>query len=178
MNILLLAAQDGRTGISLCTTRGETYCALEGEIVAASGVAEIALRDAEGAALHHARIPVFTLPGAANTAGIKHVLAWLGERNIRVDLVAHRIEHHAEHDHILRLAPDRVSTLAEFEACKPAVYCVEAVADAGDLPQVAFFAVRPHAALGIARAIADAGLQAPAGCRKKLKVRCVTCCAD
>ena len=177
MNILLLTAEEGRTGISLCTTRGDAHCALEGEVIAAGGAADILLRDAEGTPLHQARIPLFALPGAAHTAGVLHTLKWLSERNIRVDLVAHHVAHHAERDYLLRVAPDQVAPLGEFEACKPAVYCIEAVAATVNLPQVAFFAVRPHTSLGMARAIA-AGLQAPAGCPRKLKVRCDTCCAN
>jgi hypothetical protein len=184
MNILLLTAEDGRTGISLCTTRGEAHCALEGEVVTDVGAVNVALRDAGGAQLHQARVHLFTqpnavhVPSAAQTTGVLRVLAWLAERNIRVDLVAHRIAHHAEHDHILRLEPDRVAMMAEFQSCKPAVYCIEAVAATVNLPQVAFFAARPHTALGVACALAAAGLQAPPGCPKKLKVRCDTCCAN
>jgi hypothetical protein len=179
MNILLLTADDGRTGISLCTTRGETYCALEGEIVAAAGgAADIVLRDAGGAQLHQARFPLFMLPGADHTAGVLHVLAWLRERNIRVDLVAHRIALEAGQDRMQRLAPDRGATLAKFETRKPTAYCIEAVASTVDLPQVAYFAVASRTDLGIARAIAAAGLQAPTGCPKKLKVRCESCCAN
>ena len=176
MNILLLTAEHGRTRIALCTTRGTPHCALEGDVVADGGAADVSLREPGGAPLHQARIPLFTLPGAEQTAGVTHLLNWLRTRNIRVDLVAHHIAHHGEHDHILRLAPDRVATLAEFGACKPAVYCVDAVAAAARaMPQVAFFAVRPRADLAIAMAVSAAGLQAPAGCPKKLKVRCESC---
>jgi hypothetical protein len=177
MNILLLAAGADRISLALCTTRGAAHCALAG-VIAVGEQQYVELREPQGAVLHRADLPAVPTV-AARGRGIELVLAWLRQRNIRVDLVAHRVEHHAEHDHVLRLAPDRVSTMAEFESCKAAVYSIEAVtALAGEMPQVAFFAVRPHTELSIAEAVAAAGLQAPAGCRKKLKVRCEDCCAS
>lgn len=179
MNILLLTAAAARTSIALVIARGETSCALEGEVVALDGAVQVQLGEPRGQVLHQVEVPTPAVLGAAVQAGIGDVLSWLGARNIRVDLVAHRIAHHAEHDHVLRLAPDRVDTLAEFEACKAAVYGIEAVSVvAPGLPQVAFFATRPHSATTIAAAITAAGLHAPAGCPKKLKVRCESCCAN
>lgn len=179
MNILLLTADAARTSIALVIARGETSCALEGEIVAREGAVQVQLGEPRGQVIHQVEVPTPAVLGAAVQAGIGDVLSWLGARNIRVDLVAHRIAHHAENDHIVRLAPDRVDTLAEFEASKAAVYGIEAVASASPaVPQVAFFAVRPHSPVTIAQAIAAAGLHAPAGCPKKLKVRCESCCAS
>lgn len=177
MNILLLTAEAARMRVALVIARGGLNCAIEGEIVATGGEVQVQLSEPQGQALHRAKLPASAAVGTA--AGIGEILAWLGARNIRIDLAAHRIAHHAEHDHILRLAPDRVATLAEFESCKAAVYGIEAIAaKAPALPQLAFFAVRPHSSVSIAAAIVDAGLHAPAGCPKKLKVRCETCCAN
>lgn len=177
MNILLLTADADRICLVLCTTRGVAHCAFDG-VIAVGEPQYIELREHHGVVLHRADLQAVPTV-AARRRGIELVLAWLRQRNIRVDLVAHRVAHHADHDHVLRLEPDRVSTMAEFESCKHAVYSIEAVTAFDDqLPQAAFFAVRPHTELSMAEAVAAGGLQAPASCRKKLKVRCGDCCAS
>jgi hypothetical protein len=179
MNILLFTALADRTGVAFCISRGDAHCALTGEISPTGAKVAVRLAEPGGAALHSAELPSSPLLGADRASGIAHVLAWLRGRNIRVDLVAHYVEHQGYADHILRLAPDRVSTLAEFDVCQAAVYGADAVLAADPaLPQVAFFAVRPHTAVSIARAVEAACPPAPAGCPMKKKVRCDGCSSN
>jgi len=179
MNILLFTAEPALTTVALCVVHGETQCTLAGEVTQDAAALHIALRDPQGQQLYRADVPCPANAGASHEGAVQAVLGWLLERNIRVDLVVHRIAHHGDHDHVLRLLPDRVSLLAEFPACEDAVYCIDAVtALAPSLPQAAFFAVRPHTAESMAAAIAGSDVRAPAGCMKKMKVRCTSCCAE
>lgn len=179
MNILLLTAEKGRTGVALCITHGESHRALEGDVRTDGAAVHVTLQEPAGQVLYRAEHPCSSELGADRVEGIRAILDWLASRSIRVDLVAHHIPHQVERDHVLRLLPEHVDMLVGFHACKAAVYCVDAVSDLRHgMAQVAFFSVQPASPEHIATAAAAAVVPAPPGCPKKMKVRCETCRAN
>ena len=171
MNSLLLKAEADRIGVALCVAERATHCTLEGEVFSASESTQVVLREPRGPELYRAK-----LAGTSLTEGLGQVLTWLSVRNIRVDMVTHRIDQHGEEENFLRLTPAKLGILKQFASSKAAVPCMQAVsAWHTDMPQFAYFSVRPHTAESLVSVIAGSSAQPPAGCPKKMKVRCETC---
>lgn len=171
MNILLLTADVDRIGVALCVAQRATHCTLEGEVFSAGESTQVMLREPHGPELYRSKLADTSL-----SDGLAQVLTWLSVRNIRVDLVTHRICQHGTEENFLRLTPAKLGILAEFASSKAAVPCIQAVsAWHTDMPQFAYFSVRPHTAESLVSVIAGSSAQPPAGCPKKMKVRCETC---
>ncbi|KVP75379.1 hypothetical protein WJ93_08155 [Burkholderia ubonensis] len=174
MNILLLTADADRVGVALCVAQRETHCALEGEVTTSGESTLAVLREPRGPELHRAE-----LPGTFLADGLSALLAWLTTRNIRVDLVTHRIAQHGTDETFLRLSPAQLGIMEGFTACKDALPCVQAVSAWNQVtPQFVHFSVRPHTPESLVSVIAGSGARPPAGCPKKMKVRCETCSAS
>ncbi|KWA84301.1 hypothetical protein WL29_23375 [Burkholderia ubonensis] len=170
MNILLLAADSKRIGVALCVAQRATHCTLEGEVsLAGKGSTLVLLREPRGPELYRT-----TLTGTSLVEGLAHVLTWLSVRNIRVDMVTHRIDQQGQEESFLRLP--KLGLLDSFASSKAAASCVRAVtAWQPDKPQFAYFSVRPHTPESLVSVIAGSNAQPPVGCPKKMKVRCETC---
>ncbi|KVP17208.1 hypothetical protein WJ84_02700 [Burkholderia ubonensis] len=173
MNILLLTADADRISVALCVAQRATHCALEGEVTSAGNSTLVVLREPGGPELHRVE-----LCGTNRADGLMAALAWLAARNLRVDMVTHRIAQHGEEENFLRLTPSRAGILEGFAAGKDALHYAQTVTAWNPAtPQFVYFSVRPHTAESLVSVIAGSGAHAPTGCPRKMKVRCETCCA-
>lgn len=164
MNVLLLNSTEGGATAQLFVVAGSALCALNGEVLQTAETEALVLSEPDGQILHRASLPV----DHNGSSGLDALLGWLSSKNLRVDLVAHCMEVQGQEDQVRR-ANDAYYDIPSFQAAltvgewKPGV------------PQFVYFSCVPSTATQKAEKIAAMAADAPAGCPKKLRVRCERC---
>ncbi len=169
MNILLMTATADEVQLALCVAGFGAESVLEGRVAQAGEKVGVTLTDAFGEPIQHT--PCETLED-----GVIQVLDWLAARNMRVDILAHRIFLHGGAEDTIRLTEDTFALMRAYPACAKAVSHMERLAaHSPACPQVLHIASHPQSVEKAIQSLLSSGsMTPPVGCHK-VRVRCESC---
>lgn len=169
MNILLMTAMADEVHLALCVAGFDAESVLEGRVSQDGEKIGVTLTDALGEPIQH--ISCDTLED-----GVIQVLDWLAARNLRVDILAHRIFLHGGQEDTIRLTEDTFALMRAYPACAKAVsHMARLAAHSPACPQVLHIASNPQSIeKAIQSIMASGSMTPPVGCHK-VRVRCESC---